>query len=183
MRLVKDLVVVGTSALLAALVAGPFVVPGAAFAGPEELLGSLLEPGPFDAKGVGLTMDFDAATCAPGEKLAATLRAASRCEGEEERRIKIVMHVTPRSSPMARMPAMPKQVWTTDLTIPLAAGETKNIPILPGVAIQEGEVATFSIEVDGRGALLARHAAPTPSGDAPLTLILPVQPATTPETP
>ncbi len=94
MRLVKDLAVVGVSALLAALVAGPFVVPGTASAGPEDALGlgTLLEPGPFDATGVGLTMDLDPETCAPGEKLAATLRAVNRNEGEEERRIRIVMH-------------------------------------------------------------------------------------------
>ncbi|MFI5403343.1 MAG: hypothetical protein ACHQ1G_10425 [Planctomycetota bacterium] len=162
MRLAKDLAVVGMSAFLAALAAGPFVVPGAASAGPEAeaLLVPLFEPGPFDAKGVGFTMDFDPETCKPGDKLAATLRAANGCEGEEERQIKIVMHVTPHSSPMSRMMPMPKQVWTAELTVRLARGETKTIPILPEKAIQEGEVVTFSIHADGGGRMLARHAAP-----------------------
>lgn len=175
MRLVKGLAVVGTSALLAALAAGPFVVPGAASAGPEAeaLLVPLFEPGPFDAKGVGFKMDFDPETCKPGDKLAATLRAANGCEGEEERRIKIVMHVTPRSSPLARMPAAPKLAWTTELTVKLAGGETRSLPILPGTMVQEGEVVTFSVEADGRGGLLARHAMPAPEGDAPLKLVLP----------
>lgn len=178
MRLAKDLAVVGMSAFLTALAAGPFVVPGAASAGSEEaLLVPLFEPGPFDAKGVGFTMDFDPETCKPGDKLAATLRAASGCEGEEERQIKIVMHVTPRSSPMSRMIAMPKQVWTTELTVRLARGEAKSIPILPEKAIQEGEVVTFSIHAEGGCRMLARHAAPAPQGDSPFILITPPQPA------
>lgn len=178
MELAKDLAVVGVSALLTALAAGPLVVPGAASAGSEEapLLGALLEPKPFDANGVGLSIDLDPETCRPGEKLAATLSAVNRKDGEEERRIKILMHVTQRASPMARMPAAPKQAWATELTIHLAAGETKSVAIRPEIPVQEGERITFSIEADGGGALLARYSAAPASIDVTPGNLVPLLP-------
>jgi hypothetical protein len=177
MRLVKDLAVVGTSALLTALVAGPFVVPAPASAGPEEearLIRAFLDPRPFDASGVGLTMEFDPETCRPGEKLAATLSAVNRNDATAERKLRIVMHVTPRTSPMARMIRVPKQAWTTEVTLRLAAGETKTVAIRPEIAVQEGETVTFSAEADGRGGLIARYPAAAAQGGAPTIHLLPL---------
>ena len=175
MKLAKDLVVIGASAVLTALVAGPFVVPGPASAGPEEsaLLRVFLEPGPVDASGVGLTMDFVPDTCRPGEKLAATLHAVNRKDGAEERRVKVLMHVTPRTFPMARMIPMPKLAWTRELTLSLAKGESRNIAIHPEIPIQEGEIVTFSIEADGRTAPIARYAAATPAASVNLLPFVP----------
>jgi hypothetical protein len=136
----------------------PFVVPVATAEGEAPLLAAFLEPKPLDASGVTLSVAVDPETAKPDAELAATLTAANLRDGEETRSFKVLMHVKPASNPMSRMLQMPKLAWSTELSVRLAKGETKTLPLRPAIAVQDGEVVTFWIQADGGSGPVVEHA-------------------------
>lgn len=147
MKLARDLAVIGITAMLAA----PFARPRAARAGGDERAAAT-RPTALNLDGVALTLDRHV-TKAAATEATATLKAVNRCKVPVERKVRVRLEVTSSASIMVRMLPLPVEKWSQEITLKLAAGETKNLELRTGVRVAAREIATFVIG-SGRGALL-----------------------------
>lgn len=146
MKIARDLAVIGITAILAA----PFARPRAARADGEERAAATL-PAAVDLDGVALTLDRHAKKDGTTEATA-TLTAVNRCKVPVERKVRVRLEVTP-SIELARMLPRPVERWSQEITLKLAAGETKTLDLRTGVRVGGHEIATFRIG-SGRDMLL-----------------------------
>ncbi len=138
MKLARDLAVIAITAILVA----PFAQPRAARADGDERAAATL-PAAVDLDGVSLTLDRHV-TKGGAPEAKATLTAVNRCKGPVERKVRVRLEVTP-SIELARMLPRPAERWSREITLKLAAGETKTLDLRTGVRVGELEIATFRI--------------------------------------
>jgi hypothetical protein len=139
MKLARDLPVIGITAILAA----PFAQPRAAHADGDEPAAAPV-PAVVDLDGVALTIDHHPSKGGTPEATA-TLTAVNRRKGTVERKVRVRLEVTPPANPQARMLMPVAEKWSQEITLKLAAGETKTFELRTGVRVAARELATFRI--------------------------------------
>jgi hypothetical protein len=143
MKLARDLAVIGITAILAA----PFASPRAAHANGDKPAAATL-PAAVDLDGVALTLDTYVMKGGTPEAKA-TLTAVNKHKAPVTRKVRVRLEVTPPAHPMARMILPPAEKWSKEITLKLAAGETKTVELRTGVRVGAREIATFSIGSKG----------------------------------
>lgn len=139
MKLARDLAVIGITAILAA----PFARLHPAHADGEESAPTL-RPAGVDLDGVAVTIDGHAVKGGTAEAKA-TLTAVNRRDTSVERKVRVLLNVTPPVNQMSRMVLPLREKWSREITLKLAAGETRKVELRTGTSIGAHEIATFSI--------------------------------------
>jgi len=137
------MVVVLATALVAGLVAGPVLRPGAVSANGEEEANAAKV---LVVDGVTLSLELDEATCAAGKKPVMTLCAVNGADAARKVTVEVVVAGgADFDVEVARMAFIPDPQWKRRVPVELTAGGTDRVRIEAEKPLAAGSVVTFHI--------------------------------------